>query len=585
MVVGEGREKRSTNLLRIIDYTNNFTRYLAKSICETENLEERVAVLKRILEVMVVLQEHNNFTGVLAITGVLASASVHRLNATKEKLKQTDGNLMKALEEASTLIENNCKGYLEKLRSINPPCVPFFGKYQTNIVFLEEGNPDFLLNSDLINFSKRRKVAEIISEIQQYQNQPYCLSPYQKLKQFLEDLDPFPEMESTEVEDYLYRKSLEIEPRNSDTIKRRTFERKWPGLNLKSPGIRPKGLPGKNHPKPLPNMSRQSKDDVSPLVSPSYGSPGAVFKQSPVSTPLTPSLQTSPRESDSSSHDPIKMPVILPDVPSSTSNPNYTSLPVRPPTAPPPLPPKLPPKPRSSAGHGQCPPGVRDCSPPPPIPPRSSGSSSRPVSHSASFSHRSPLESRPPLMDPVFPQHSQPPTILPRHRQNGTLDTPPPVSSLSLSSSPLSRPPDSLPHSASWLSSTGTHAHNGHVPPLSAGPEIGKYFCHFNLISSSIIVISLQDLISPLVITCMDTRAAVTCPRSYPPDQTGQLQLRGEPVILSNSRDQGGSLVLTICFRFPLAPQLYSFCLHQHIKLAQNYFIKNSNTLTIALYY
>lgn len=131
----EDKDKRSPNLLRMVRHTTNFTRYLEKTILETENMEERVSVMKRVLEIMVVLQEHNNFNGVFAITSCLNSSAVHRLITTKDKV---EAYLLKALEDATSLVADHFKQYLEKLRSINPPCVPFFGQYQTNILFLEE---------------------------------------------------------------------------------------------------------------------------------------------------------------------------------------------------------------------------------------------------------------------------------------------------------------------------------------------------------------------------------------------------------------------------------------------------------------
>lgn len=106
------------------------------------------------------------------------------------------------------------KPYLNRLRAINPPCVPFFGtyfklvqlnrwsvflfciisllagKYLTYILLYELGNPAIVKMKlpvsatdstdeqidQLINFTHRRKISEIISEIQMYQNTPYCLA-------------------------------------------------------------------------------------------------------------------------------------------------------------------------------------------------------------------------------------------------------------------------------------------------------------------------------------------------------------------------------------------------------------------------
>uniref|UniRef100_A0AAQ5XTI2 Son of sevenless homolog 1 (Drosophila) n=1 Tax=Amphiprion ocellaris TaxID=80972 RepID=A0AAQ5XTI2_AMPOC len=253
-----------------------------RCIVETENLEERVAVVSRIIEILQVFQELNNFNGVLEVVSAMNSSPVYRLDHTFEQIPSRQ---RKILEEAHELSEDHYKKYLAKLRSINPPCVPFFGIYLTNILKTEEGNPDFLRRhgKDLINFSKRRKVAEITGEIQQYQNQPYCLRGEADIR-FFENLNPMDDLSEKDFADHLFNKSLEIEPRNARSLPR--FAKKYI-CPLKSPGIRPTSArPGTmRHPTPLQNEPRKISYSRIPD---SEAEGGAVSAPNSPRTPLTP---------------------------------------------------------------------------------------------------------------------------------------------------------------------------------------------------------------------------------------------------------------------------------------------------------
>ncbi|KRZ27550.1 Son of sevenless -like protein 1 [Trichinella pseudospiralis] len=247
------KDKRSPQLLKLIQHSTKFTYWLEKCVVECGNLNERVAVMNRILEIMCIFQELNNFTGLIEIYGRL------------------DPKLLKVFEEVKQILSDaHHKLIRERLRSINPPCVPFFGMYLTNIIFLEEGNPIFLkmpLSSQsseadstthdcekptLISFAKCRKIADIITEIQMYQNQPYCLILEPSMRQsfcvdmgcilsisqhFFESLNPLQGFSSkNDLEAYLYNRSLEIEPKETDKPPNFAPLRKY---SLKSPGIKP----------------------------------------------------------------------------------------------------------------------------------------------------------------------------------------------------------------------------------------------------------------------------------------------------------------------------------------------------------
>ena len=233
--------------------------------------------------------------------------------------------------------------------------------------------------------------------------------------------------------------------------------------------------------------------------------------QSPVSTPVTPSFQTSPREESAGLRDdPIKISIILPSGPITAH-----TIPPMPVGKPPPL----PPKPRNVGPIPPIPP--RDSSPPPPIPPRLPPS--RPATCHVGGG-KPPLESRHPLMDPVFPKRNigldvstALPPLVPRSR-NGAEPASPAAprwpESLTPATSPHTRlltttstggdRGSSAPGSASWdrpLPASLAGLGNG---PVSAGPEMGSHFTYGHHLHSLPVTSSLSTG------TCEGERTVIT---------------------------------------------------------------------------
>ncbi|CAJ0919164.1 1767_t:CDS:10 [Entrophospora sp. SA101] len=161
-------------------------RWVAEMILNNPDIRRRCALIKHFVAVADKCLLLNNFNSLTAIISGLNSAPIHRLRRTWETASQKTITLLEGLNRVMNSTKNFF-AYRETLHSVNPPCVPFLGVYLTDLTFIEDGNPNILKKqTNIINFSKRMKTAEVIREIQQYQSVPYNLTSVQEIQVFIE---------------------------------------------------------------------------------------------------------------------------------------------------------------------------------------------------------------------------------------------------------------------------------------------------------------------------------------------------------------------------------------------------------------
>ncbi|KAK0732769.1 ras guanine nucleotide exchange factor domain-containing protein [Apiosordaria backusii] len=211
--VGEGEPEPAPNVKALILHSNQMTNWVAEMILSQTDVRKRVVVIKHFVAVADKCRGLNNFSTLTSIISALGTAPIARLKRTWD---QVPARIHATLETMRKLMAStkNFGEYREALHAQQPPCIPFFGVYLTDLTFIEDGIPSIIKKTNLINFAKRAKTAEVIRDIQQYQNVAYSLQPVPELQDYI-----LSNMQAAGDVHEMYDKSLQIEPREREDEK------------------------------------------------------------------------------------------------------------------------------------------------------------------------------------------------------------------------------------------------------------------------------------------------------------------------------------------------------------------------------
>lgn len=211
--VGEGDPEPAPNVKALILHSNQLTNWVAEMILTQLDVKKRVVVIKHFVLVADKCRQLNNYSTLTSIISALGTAPIHRLKRTWDQVPAKTTAVLESMRRLMGSTKNFGE-YRESLHLANPPCIPFFGVYLTDLTFIEDGIPSIIKKSALINFAKRAKTAEVIRDIQQYQNVPYPLQPVPELQEYI-----LSNMQAAGDVHEMYEKSLAVEPREREDEK------------------------------------------------------------------------------------------------------------------------------------------------------------------------------------------------------------------------------------------------------------------------------------------------------------------------------------------------------------------------------
>jgi hypothetical protein len=158
-----GEKSGFETLQSVMDLFNRLSAWTSKEIVTVMKLNQRVECFEKLVGVAWRLFEANNFLATKAVLLGLTSSFIQRMERTIKRLSSETITKLNELE-ATFSPDKNYKRYRKLVEDATLPCIPYLGVHQKDLLFLNDGNSNWI-NSILINFSKRARMAEVVFDL------------------------------------------------------------------------------------------------------------------------------------------------------------------------------------------------------------------------------------------------------------------------------------------------------------------------------------------------------------------------------------------------------------------------------------
>lgn len=182
----EDKHQRAPNVLKMIYQANNTSHWVSETILSQSSQRKKIKAYEKFVDIGAHLLTMNNFSSLMEVLGGLHSTAVLREQKNWTESSVSSRHMQIVDEWSQMMIAHNRSVLREKLRTVDPPCIPFLGMFLTDIIHIDDGNKN-KVDGDLVNFRKCSLLATVIRSIQKFQTIGYNFSPVPALYAYLQN--------------------------------------------------------------------------------------------------------------------------------------------------------------------------------------------------------------------------------------------------------------------------------------------------------------------------------------------------------------------------------------------------------------